>query len=108
MKQLELRSAYFERYCRNWLSFTELNDSGSKLDGDSCSKLDLSSDVITVTISVNLSTDLILMTILHDSVAWIYFAWGVNWCCMDLWSIGRGVNLSWVYVHSVICETSLM
>ena len=25
-KQLELRSAYFERYCRNWLSFTELNE----------------------------------------------------------------------------------
>ena len=25
VKQLELRSAYFERYCRYWLSFTELN-----------------------------------------------------------------------------------
>ena len=45
------------RYCRNWLSFTELNDS--------CSKLDLSIDVITATVSVNLSTDLILMTVLH-------------------------------------------
>ena len=26
VNQLELRSAYFERYCRNWLSFTELNE----------------------------------------------------------------------------------
>ena len=65
VKQLELRSAYFERYCRNWLSFTELNDSGSKLDSDSRSKLDLSSDVITVTVSVNLRTDVILSTVLH-------------------------------------------
>ena len=74
MKQLELRSAYFERYCRNWLSFTELNDSGSKLDGDSCSKLNLSSDVITVTVSVNLNTELILMTICMgcNGVAWMY------------------------------------
>ena len=26
VKQLELRGAYFERYCRNWLSFTEWNE----------------------------------------------------------------------------------
>ena len=48
-------------------------DSGSKLEGDFCSKLegdsgsklDLSSDIIIVTISVNLHTDLIPLTILH-------------------------------------------
>ena len=38
-------------------------DSGSKLEGDSSSKLDLSSDVIMVTISVNLNTDLIPLII---------------------------------------------
>ena len=26
VKQLEPRSAYFERYCRNWLSFTGVNE----------------------------------------------------------------------------------
>ena len=26
MNQLQIRSVYFERYCRNWLSFTELNE----------------------------------------------------------------------------------
>ena len=103
MKQLELRSAYFERYCRNWLSFTELNDSGSKFDSDSGSKIDLSSDIITVTILVNLSIDLMLPFHMGcNGVAWIYGQLaggrcnGVTWIYGQL-AGGRCNSAAWIY-----------
>ena len=40
LKHLELRSAYFWRYCRNWLSFTELKTYSWKLKMVYC-KLDI-------------------------------------------------------------------
>ena len=35
----------------------------------------------------------------HSSICKTY---SVYWCCIDLWSIGRGVCLPWVYMHSSI------